>query len=114
LTNTNNTTRIRQTEHIEVVAEAITVAKVLAEALEATVTSEVIAASAEAKATADMTHCLHVKRSAIYTTNQVAGRQSTPLTNKDKYIRDLVNVANTPRSPITRVSFAKSKVLKAL
>jgi hypothetical protein len=94
--------------------KAITIAEVLAEALEAAVTLEVIAASAEAEATADITHCLYVKRSAIYTTNQVASQQSTPLTNKDKHIRDLVNVANTLRSPITRVSFAKSKVSKAL
>jgi hypothetical protein len=56
------------------VAEAITVAEVLAEALEAAVTLEVIAASVEAKATVDITHCLYVKRSAIYTTNQVASR----------------------------------------
>jgi hypothetical protein len=55
-------------------AEAITIAEVLAEAFEATVTSEVIAASTEAGATADITHCLHVKRSAIYTTNQVASQ----------------------------------------
>jgi hypothetical protein len=51
------------------VAEAITVAEVLIKALEAAVTLEVIAASVEAEALADITYCLYVKRSAIYTTN---------------------------------------------
>jgi hypothetical protein len=64
-----NTTKIRQTKHIEVIVEAITIVEVLVEALETVVTSEVIIAFVEAKATIDITHCLYVKRSAIYTTN---------------------------------------------
>jgi phosphoribosylpyrophosphate synthetase len=42
LTNTNNITRTRQTKHIKDKAEAITVAKVFREVLEAVVTSEAV------------------------------------------------------------------------
>ena len=70
-------------------------------------------AEAEARATVDTTHWLHAKRSAIYATNQVAGQQSIALTNKERHIRDLANVANTPRLRTTKVSSAKSRASRA-
>jgi hypothetical protein len=71
--NTSNMTRTGQTEHIEDKAEATTVAEVSGEALEATVASEAVAVSGEAEAVADMSHHLHVRRSATSVTSQVAG-----------------------------------------
>jgi hypothetical protein len=71
--NTSNITRTGQTEHMEDEAEATTVAEVSGEALEATVALEAVAVSGEAKAVADMSHHLHVRRSATSVTSQVAG-----------------------------------------
>jgi hypothetical protein len=114
----SSTTRIRQTKHIKAVAEAATRAEVSVEALEAVVTLGTITASVEAeaetKATVDITYCLHVKRNTIYITNQVTSRQSIALINKKKNIKDLANVANTPRLRTTKVSSAKSRASRAL
>ena len=73
-------------------AEATTMAEVSGEASEATVASEAVAVSGEAEAVADMSHHLHVRRSAISATSQVAGQQSTLLKNRNKHITSLVTI----------------------
>jgi hypothetical protein len=92
LINTSNITRTEQTEHIKDKAEAITVAEVSREALEATVASEAVAVSGEAEAVANMSYYLHVRRSAISVTSQVAGQQSTLLKSGNKHMTSLVNI----------------------
>jgi hypothetical protein len=67
--NTSNITRTGQTEHIKDKAKATTVAEVSREASEATVALEAVAVSKEAKAVADMSHHLHVRRSVTSATN---------------------------------------------
>jgi hypothetical protein len=74
LINTSNITRTRQTKHIKDKAEATTVAEVSREALEVTVASEAVAVFRKAKAVADISYYLHVKRSVISITSQVAGQ----------------------------------------
>jgi hypothetical protein len=69
LTNTSSTIRTGQTEHIKDKAEAITVAEVFGEALEAVVTLEAVTVSGEVAAVADMSHYLHDRRSVISVTN---------------------------------------------
>jgi hypothetical protein len=49
------------------------VAEVFRKALKATVVLEAIAVSREAKAVTDISYYLHVKRSVIFITSQVAG-----------------------------------------
>jgi hypothetical protein len=92
LTNTSSMTRIKQTEHMEDKAEAITKAEVSGEASEATVASEAVAVSGEAKAVADISYYLHVRRSVISVISQVAGQQSTLLKSGNKHITSLVNI----------------------
>jgi hypothetical protein len=72
LTNTSSTTRIRQTEHTEAVAEATTRAEVSAEASEA-------AAASVATETAAENLKPYAKRSALYVESQDAGQQSIHL-----------------------------------
>jgi hypothetical protein len=91
LTNINTITRTKQTKHIKDKAEVITVAEVSGEALEATVTLEAIAVSEEAEAVADITH-LHVRKSVISVTSQVAGQRNTLLKNESKHTTSLVNI----------------------
>jgi hypothetical protein len=91
LTNTSSITRTRQTEHIKDKAEAPTIAEASGEALEATVTSKVIAVSGEAKAITNITY-LHVRRNVTFITSQVAGQQSTLLKSGNKHIISLVNI----------------------
>jgi hypothetical protein len=74
LTNTSSIIRTRQTKHIKDKAEAITVAKVFGEALEAAVTSEVITVSGEVTVVANISHYLHNKKSVTSITNQVASQ----------------------------------------
>jgi hypothetical protein len=93
LINTSNITRTEQTEHIKDKAEATTVAEVSREALEATVALEAVAVSREAKAVANMSYYLHVKRSVTSTTSQVAGQQSTLLKSRNKHITSSVNIS---------------------
>jgi hypothetical protein len=93
LTNTSSITRIRQTEHIKDEAEAITKAEVFGEASEAAVALEAVAVSAEVKPVADITYYLHVRRSVIFVTSQVASQQSTLLKNGNKYMTSLVNIS---------------------
>jgi hypothetical protein len=104
--NTSNITRTRQTEHIKDKAEATTVAEVSREASEATVASEAVTVSGEAKAVADMSHHLHVKKSATSATSQVAGQQSTLLKSGNKHMTSLVNIPlvfiKHPRPYITK------------
>jgi hypothetical protein len=69
LINTSNIIRTRQTKYIKDKAEATTVAEVFREALEATVASEAVAVSKEAKTVADISYYLHVKRSVIFITS---------------------------------------------
>jgi hypothetical protein len=85
-------TRTGQTKHIEDKAEATTVAEVSGKALEAIVASEAVAVSGEAEAVADISHYLHVRRSAISITSQVAGQQSTLLKSRNKHMTSLVNI----------------------
>jgi hypothetical protein len=92
LINTSNITRTKQTEHIKDKAEATTVTEVFGEASEAIVASEAIAVSGEAKAVINISHYLHVKRSAIFITSQVADQQSTLLKSGNKYITSSVNI----------------------
>jgi hypothetical protein len=92
LTNTSSITRIGQTKHIEDKAEAITRAEVSREASEAAVASEAVAVSAEVKAVADMTHYLHVRRSVISVTSQVAGQQNTLLKSGNKHMTSSANI----------------------
>jgi hypothetical protein len=104
--NTSNITRTRQTKHIKDEAEATTIAEVSREASEATVASEAVAVSGEAEAVADMSHYLHVRRSATSATSQVAGQQSTLLKSGNKHITSSVNIPlvfiRHPRPHITR------------
>jgi hypothetical protein len=104
--NTSNMTRTGQTEHMEDEAEATTVAEVSGEASEATVALEAVAVSGEAEAVADISHYLHVKRSATSATSQVAGQQSTLLKSENKHMTSLVNIPlvfiRHPRPHITR------------
>jgi hypothetical protein len=93
LINTSNITRTGQTEHIKDKAKAITVAKVSGEASEATVASEAVAVSGEAEAVANISHYLHVRRSATFITSQVAGQQSTLLKSGNKHITSSVNIS---------------------
>jgi hypothetical protein len=69
LINTSSITRIGQTEYIKNKIKAITKAEVSKKALEAAVASEAVAVSAEAKAVADITHYLHVRKSVIFVTS---------------------------------------------
>jgi hypothetical protein len=71
LINTSNIIRTEQTEHIKDKAKATTVTEVFEKASEATVALEAIAVSKEAKAVADITHYLHVRKSVIFVTSQV-------------------------------------------
>jgi hypothetical protein len=73
LINISSITRIEQTKHIKDKIKAITKAKVSREALEAVVALEAIAVFTEVKAVADITYYLHVRRSVISATSQVAG-----------------------------------------
>jgi hypothetical protein len=73
LTNISNITRIRQTKHIKNEAEVITRAEVSGKASEATVALEAVAVSEEAEAVANISYYLHVRRSIISVTSQVAG-----------------------------------------
>jgi hypothetical protein len=104
--NTSNITRTRQTEHIKDEAEATTVTEVSGEASEATVASEAVTVSGEAEAVADMSHYLHVRRSATSATSQVAGQQSTLLKSRNKHMTSSVNILlvfiRHPRPHITR------------
>jgi hypothetical protein len=106
LINTSNITRTGQTKHIKDEAEATTVAEVSGKASEATVASEAVAVSGEAEAVADMSHHLHVRKSATSTTSQVAGQQSTLLKSGNKHITSSVNIPlifiRHPRPYITR------------
>jgi hypothetical protein len=92
LINTSNITRTGQTEHIEDKAEATTVAEVFREASEATVVLEAVAVSGEAEVITNISYYLHVRRSTISVTSQVAGQQSTLLKSGNKYITSLVNI----------------------
>jgi hypothetical protein len=87
-------------------AEAIAVAEVSGEALEATVASEAVAVSGEVKTVADMTCHLHARRSVISVTSQVASQQNTLLKNRNKHITSLANILlifiRHPRPYITR------------
>jgi hypothetical protein len=69
LTNTSSTTRTGQTEYIKDEAEAITVAEVFREALEAVVTSETVTVSGEVAVVTDMSYYLHDRRSVTFVTN---------------------------------------------
>jgi hypothetical protein len=69
LINTSNITRTGQTKHIKDKAEATTLTEVSGEALEATVASEAVAVSREAKAVTDISYYLHVRRSVISVTS---------------------------------------------
>jgi hypothetical protein len=69
LINTSNITRTKQTEHIKDKAKTTTIAKVSREASEATVALEAVAVSEEAKAVTDISHYLHVRRSATSVTS---------------------------------------------
>jgi hypothetical protein len=69
LIKTSNITRTGQTKHIKDKAEAITVAEVFREALEAIVALEAVAVSWEAKAVADISYYLYIKRSVIFVTS---------------------------------------------
>jgi hypothetical protein len=68
------------------------VTEVSRKALEAVVTSEIIAVFKEVKTITNITYYLHVKRSVIFITSQVAGQQSTLLKSRNKYIISLVNI----------------------
>jgi hypothetical protein len=92
LINTSNITRTGQTKYIKDKAEVTTVAEVSREALEAIVALEAVAVSGEAKAVANISHYLHIKKSAISVTSQVAGQQSTLLKSENKHITSLVNI----------------------
>jgi hypothetical protein len=92
LINISNITRTRQTEHIKDKTEATTVAEVFKKASEATVALKAVAVSGEAKAVANISHYLHVRKSITSTTSQVAGQQSTLLKSKNKHITSLVNI----------------------
>jgi hypothetical protein len=92
LTNISSITRIEQTKHIKDKTEAITGAEVSRKASETAVASEAVAVFAEVKTVANITHYLHVKRSVISVTSQVAGQQSTLLKNGNKYMTSLVNI----------------------
>jgi hypothetical protein len=93
LINTSNITRTGQTKHIKDKAEATTVIEVSRKASEATVALETVAVSRKAKAVTNISYYLHVKRSVIFITSQVAGQQSTLLKNKNKYITSSVNIS---------------------
>jgi hypothetical protein len=92
LINTSNITRTGQTKHIKDKAEAITVTEVSGEASEATVALEAVAVSGEVEAVADMTYYLHVRRSVISVTSQVAGQQNTLLKSGNKHMTSLANI----------------------
>jgi hypothetical protein len=68
LINISNITRTKRTEHINNKAEAIIIAEVFGEALEATVTSKVVAVSKEAEVVTNITY-LYVKRNVISITS---------------------------------------------
>jgi hypothetical protein len=72
LTNISSIIKTGQTEYIEDKAEAPTVTEVSGGALKAIVTLEAVTVSREADVVADITY-LHVKRSVIFVTSQVAG-----------------------------------------
>jgi hypothetical protein len=72
LINISNITRIKQTEHIKDKVKAITRAKVFKKALEAAVALETVTVFAEAKIITNITYYLHVKKSVIFITSQVA------------------------------------------
>jgi hypothetical protein len=74
LTNTSSTIRTRQTEHIKDEAEAITVAEVFGEALEAAVTSEAVTVSRKVAVIVNISYYLHDRKSVISAINQVAGQ----------------------------------------
>jgi hypothetical protein len=67
--NTSSITRIRQTEHIKDKIKAITGAEVSEEASKAVVALKAVTVSAKAKAIADMTYYLHVKKSVTSVTS---------------------------------------------
>jgi hypothetical protein len=69
LINTSNITRTRQTEHIKDKTKATTVTKVSREALKATVASEAVAVSREAKVVINISYYLHVRRSITFVTS---------------------------------------------
>jgi hypothetical protein len=68
------------------------VAEVSGKASEATVALEAVAVFREAEAVTNMSYYLHVKRSVISVTSQVAGQQSTLLKSGNKHIISLVNI----------------------
>jgi hypothetical protein len=69
LINISNITRTGQTKHIKDKAETTIMAEVSRKASEATVALEVIAVSREAKAVADISYYLYVRRSVIFVTS---------------------------------------------
>jgi hypothetical protein len=73
LINTSNIIKTEQTKHIKNKAKATTVAEVSEKALEATVALEAVAVSKEAKIVTNISYYLHVRKSVISITSQVAG-----------------------------------------
>jgi hypothetical protein len=72
LINISNIIRTEQTKHIKDKAKATTVSKVFEKALKATIALEIIAVSKKTKAITNISYYLHVRRSVIFITSQVA------------------------------------------
>jgi hypothetical protein len=69
LINTSSITRIGQTKHIKDKIEVIIKAEVSKKALKAVIALETVAVSVKAKAIANITYYLHVRKSVIFVTS---------------------------------------------
>jgi hypothetical protein len=83
------------------------VTEVSGEASEATVASKAVAVSGEAEAVVDISHYLHVRRSATSVTSQVAGQQSTLLKSGNKYMTSSVNI------PLVFIRHSRPYIIRA-
>jgi hypothetical protein len=69
LTNISSITRTRQTKHIKNKTKASTITEAFKEALKATVALKAVAGFKEAKAIANISYYLHIKRNVIFITS---------------------------------------------
>ena len=89
---------------MEVVVEEITVVEVFRETSVEIALKEAVSGVVDLIIDIIYYYCSLNKRSAIYVGNLNAGQQSIPLTSKNKYIINLINIPNTLWLYITRAS----------
>ena len=99
-----NITRTRQTIHIEVVAEEITIIEVSRETFIETALEKAVFKVVDLIINIIYYHHSLNKRSTIYIGNLDISQQSIPLISKNKYIINLINIPNTLWLCIIRAS----------